>query len=219
MGGGAVIAGARRPRRPNTDRRQRLHYLAPPSHPFGSPELRLLRAFLDAYSHHLNSPLTPDFDEEGRPLLRNLAAEAEWESALLQERARLTGALSPAERYDRRHGMPSELKALFALPPPRAVMELFGHWEEVESGEEAGLRKPEKQSIWVLGLAQLSDREAEVLGYLIDGLGEGDVQELMDRRRSKRQQALGAPPTLSLRTIENLFYSGRGKLRRLFELP
>jgi hypothetical protein len=181
-------------------RKQRLRFPAPPSNPLGSPEIRLLQAFLDAYAHHLNSPLSPDFDPEtGEPLLRNRHAEAEWESAQRRELARAEGEY----RVDRLP-MAAELRALFALPPPQAVMKLLGYWSE--------------EGIWTVGLAELSERETEAMTHYCNGLVEEEIQKLMSRRRSRRRQALGAEKLdqLSLRTIDNLISSSRSKLRRLF---
>lgn len=119
--------------------------------------------------------------------------QADFETAIRREEQRAEGKLSPAVRLV--NAGPKVLR-LFALPEGEGVRQLVGYVDH--TGE------------WHEGEAKLTEREAQVMTLLLDGYGEADIRDALDRRRNRR-----GVPVLEIATVERAVRSGKAKLREL----
>jgi hypothetical protein len=175
------------------------HYLA-------SPEVRLLRDYIDAYLDHLEAPLVMVFDEQRDDWVpHNPAAEAQWHSALLREEAWSQGKLAVAEKW--RDQLSPELLEVFTLLPPEGMEKLLGH-------------KLDQAPFWEPGLAGLTEREAAALGHQLGmetaSNPTAEAQQLWEIRLAMAPQRRRQGEQLTLETIRNYLSSARAKLRNLF---
>lgn len=124
-----------------------------------------------------------------------VAGRDQVETAILRELALADGKLSPAARILPADTDPRLLR-LFSLPPGEATQQLLGYVDE--------------DGAWHPGEAMLTDREAQAMYLLLEGMDLVAIRNAMDQRRRRR----GLP--LSIRTVEDHLTNARRKLRELF---
>lgn len=112
---------------------------------------------------------------------------------LLRQQARSAGQLSPAVRW---LGTDHPLLPVFALPPDEAVRKIIGYVDHTGSFQ--------------VGLAMLTEREAEAMELRLAGLEVWEIRDVMDHGKRRRR---GMP--MALKTVDEHLRAATMKLRAL----